>query len=155
MATPGWKRCRRATRRRLSDGSTSSWAPAIGARVSLNGAIASLSTGTYTVTRTAAGTRVLGRYTPGATSTFTILAGIEPATGRQLRDLPEGRRGDETICIYATDELKTTTPTTDPDVVTYRGEPWTVVQVKVWEGFGETHYECLAQRAPSPAGVVP
>lgn len=125
--------------------------------MALNGIIATdhLGTGFYTVTRTATGTRTQGRYTPGATSTFSVNMGIEPATGRQLRDLPEGRRGDETIMIFSPVELKTTMPGFEPDQVFYRGEQWAVVTSKLWEGFGEIHYECMAQRAPSPMGVVP
>lgn len=125
--------------------------------MSLNGMLipTDLGTGTYTVTRTAAGTRALGRYTTGAVTTFTAAMGIEPATGRQLKDLPQGQQADETVAIYTATELKTRTPATGPDFVSYHGEQWAVVQVKIWEGFGETHYECLAQRAPSPEGVVP
>lgn len=97
----------------------------------------------------------MGRYTSGAVTTFAINLGIEPATGRQLRDLPEGRRGDETIMIYSPVELKTVMPGFEPDQVSYRGEQWAVITSKLWQGFGETHFECLAQRAPSPAGTVP
>jgi hypothetical protein len=125
--------------------------------MSLNGMLVSndLGTGDYVVTRTAAGTMTLGRYTSGAVTTFTTNLGIEPASGRQLRDLPEGRRGDETISIFSPVELKTTMPGSEPDQILYRGEQWAVVTSKQWEGFGEIHWECLAQRAPSPAGVVP
>jgi hypothetical protein len=126
--------------------------------VSLRDSIASLASGTYTVTRTEAGARVQGRYTPGPSTTFEIVASIQPATGRQLRDLPEGQRGDETVAIYTVTELRTRhpgSPGNEPDLVTYRGEPWTVTQVKRWESFGEVHFECLAVRAPDPKGVVP
>lgn len=123
--------------------------------MSLRDSIASLASGTYTVTRTVAGTRTVGRYTPGAATTLEIVASIQPATGRQLRDLPEGQRGDETVAIFTVTPLLTRSPTTEPDVVTYRGEPWTVVTSKLWESFGDSHYECMAQRAPYPKGVVP
>jgi hypothetical protein len=137
--------------------------------VSLNGVIASLRTtkggnpdGTYTVIRTATGTRDRGRYTPGAVTTFTIIAGIEPVTGRELKDLPEGQRGDEVIAIFTATPILTVRPGFGADRITYRppgydgdGEPWTVTKVDVIEGFGEVHYEAQASRAPSPAGVVP
>ena len=128
--------------------------------MSLRDSITSLASGTYTVTRTEAGTRVgnFGRYTAGATSTFEMVASIQPATGRQLRDLPEGQRGDETIAIYTTADLRGRmpgSPGNEPDVITYRGELWTVTQVKVWESFGASHVEALAVRAPDPKGVVP
>lgn len=125
--------------------------------MSLNGMLipTDLGTGTYTITRTATLPRVLGRSPPGVTSTFDINLGIEPASGRQLRDLPEGRRGDETIMIFSPVELKTEMPGFEPDQVLYRGELWAVVTSRRWEGFSEVHYEVMAQRAPSPAGVVP
>ena len=127
--------------------------------MSMRDSIAALASGTYTVTRALAGSRVgnFGRYTVGSSSTFEIVASIQPATGRQLRDLPQGQRGDETIAIYTVTELRTRhpDPANEPDVVTYRGEPWTITQVKTWESFGETHYEALAVRAPSPKGVLP
>lgn len=124
--------------------------------MSLNGVIASLSTGVYTVTRTTAVPRQLGRSQPGVESTFTVTASIQPAAGRQLQDLPEGQRGDETISVFTDVELRTRAPSGAPDIIAYRGEPWAVVTVRVCEGFGETHYECLAQRAPlNQGGVVP
>lgn len=118
--------------------------------MSLNGVIVSLGTGTYTVTRTAAGTRVDGRYVPGATSTFPIDAGIEPATGRELEDLPTGRRGNETIKIFTDTQLVAEDVSEDPDVIAYRGELWTVVKASFWEGFGENHCEAMACRPPTP-----
>lgn len=121
----------------------------------MRGAIASLATGTYTVTRVSAGTYTQGRHTPGAPTAFVIVASIQPATGRELRDLPEGQRGDEVIAIYTTTEIRTREPGGEPDVITYGGEPWTVIRVKRWESFGAVHFEALAARAPSPSGVVP
>lgn len=130
--------------------------------MSLNGVLVPLGTGMYTVTRTAEGVRVNGRYIPGAVTTLTIGAGIEQMTGRALQDLPEGQRGDEAIKIFTAAPLLTRRPGFEPDKITYRppgyeadGEPWTVTQVAVCEGFGETHYEATACRAPSPVGVVP
>jgi hypothetical protein len=136
--------------------------------VSVNDTITSLRTtqggnpdGTYTVTRTAEGARVLGRSVPGGSTTFPIIAGIE-SSGRALQDMAEGQRGDEMITIYTATALLTRRPGFAPDVVTYQppgyagaGEPWTVTSVEVIEGFDEVHYEVLACRAPSPAGVVP
>ena len=136
--------------------------------MSLNDVIASLGSISLQVTRTAAGTRTHGRYTPGATLTLTITAGVpEPIAGRQLMDLPEGRRGDEILMLYTETALVAEAPGIDPDVVAYlgadpdiiaamgAGEPWTVIRVKTWPGLGGTHREAMIARAPSPAGVVP
>ncbi len=137
--------------------------------MSLNGAIISLGSVDLQVTRTAQGTRVNGRPVAGAQTTFPITAGVEPIAGRQLMDVPEGRRGDEILMLYTDADLvaERATPGIDPDVVAYLGadpdiiammgpgELWTVIRVKTWPGFGETHREVQIARAPSPAGTVP
>ncbi len=139
--------------------------------MSLNGAITSLGSVDLQVTRTAQGTRDghRGRYVAGAQTTFPITAGVEPIAGRQLMDVPEGRRGDEILMLYTDADLvaERATPGIDPDVVAYLGadpdiiammgpgELWTVIRVKTWPGFGETHREVQIARAPSPAGTVP
>lgn len=135
--------------------------------MSLNDVIGNLGAITLQVTRTARGTRVSGRYTAGAQTTFNVVAGVEPVTGRQLMDLPEGRRGDEIMMLYVDVALFTESPATDPDVVRYlgadpdtiamlgAGEPWTVIKVSTWTGIDGTHREVQVARAPSPAGAVP
>lgn len=136
--------------------------------MTLNATIISLGSVSLQVTRTAQGTRTLGRYTAGPTSTFTIEAGIpEPINGRELMDLPEGRRGDEILTVYVDVQLIAELPGTDPDVLSYTGtdpdmialmgagEPWTVIKVKTWSGLDGTHREAQIARAPSPQGVVP
>lgn len=135
--------------------------------MSLVDVIASLGAFELEVTRTAAGTRSHGRYTPGAQTTFSITAGVEPSNGRELQDLPEGRRGDEILTLYTDVDLVAERPGVDPDVVRYlgadaeaialmgAGEPWTVIKVKTWTGFGSAHREAQIARAPSPAGTVP
>lgn len=138
--------------------------------MSLNGVIAALGTVQLQVTRTATGTRVQGRNVPGPTSTFNVLVGVEPRTGRQLKDNPQGKQGDETMTVYSPTRLIPIDPNGPgviPDVLRYlgadantiallgAGEPWHVTKTDVWFGFGETHFESEMQRAPSPVGVVP
>lgn len=135
--------------------------------MSLNGVIASLGAFTLQVTRTASGPRSNGRYNPGAQSTFTITGGVEPINGRELQDLPVGRRGDEILTVYTDAALIAEKPGVDPDVVRYLGadpdaiellgfdEPWTVIAVPTWTGLGSAHREARIARAPSPQGVVP
>jgi hypothetical protein len=136
--------------------------------MSLNGTLTSLGSVDLRVTRTAQGTRQHGRYTPGPATTFSITCGTpEPVTGRELKDMPEGRRGDEILKLFASGELVAEKPGVDPDTVAYTGsdpdmltimgaaEEWTVIKVDTWTGFGETHREVSIARAPSPAGQVP
>ncbi len=120
----------------------------------LRGAIASLAQGgPFTVTRTAEGD--FGDdsvYTSGAQTTFTIVASIQPVTGRELqdRDLVDTQRGDEVCVVYTTTELRTRKKDNDPDVITYRDEPWTVTKVEQFDAFGETHYRAYIARTESP-----
>ena len=95
-------------------------------------------TGSYTVTRTAAGSYALGRYTSGGTSTFLITAGVQPVTGRVLRDLPEGRRAEETLVLYTTTQLIALDPADESDTIAIDGESWRVFKVE--------HFRILANR---------
>jgi hypothetical protein len=118
--------------------------------MSLTGVIAGFASGTYTVTRTAAGTLTTGRYTAGATSSFSIVATIQPMTGRNLKILPEGQHAEETMVVYTTTELRARTPASEPDVFTFDGEAWKVVNVKRWQAFGDTHYVATIGRTVTP-----
>lgn len=121
--------------------------------MSLTGVISRFKTGTYTVTRTAAGTRTLGRYTPGAPSTFSIVASIQPVTGRDLQTLPEGQRAEETRVVYTTTELRTRTATVEPDTLSIDSETWAVTKVERWQAFGGTHYRAMVARQ-TPGGAA-
>lgn len=119
--------------------------------MSLIGVISSLSTpGPYTITRTAPGGFVKGRYTEGAQTTFTITGSIQPVGGRELEDLPEGQSGTEVRVIYTTTELFTRTPANESDYVTLDGEDWYVYRVERWQAFGGTHWVAYVSRLTSP-----
>lgn len=107
---------------------------------------AGFKTGDYTVTRVVAGSYVSGLYVPGGTSTLSIEASIQPATGRDLQVLPEGQHGQETKVVYTTTELRTRRTTHDPDKITIDGETWECVTDERWEAFGGTHYRVYATR---------
>lgn len=112
----------------------------------LRGVIASLQTGTYTVTRQRAGAHVKGRYTPGATSAVQIVASIQPVTGRTLQDLPEGQRGEETRVVFTETEIRSRAPGVEPDRITIDGESWTCIRSERWQGLGGTHWRAYFQR---------
>ncbi len=114
--------------------------------------ILSLSTpGPYTVTRTVAGTYTKGRYNDTLdTSTFTIIASIQPVTGRDLSDLPEGSNGDEVRVVWTTTELITRMPGQEPDVITLDGEPYYAYKSKRWQGLGTTHWQAWVSRIVVP-----
>lgn len=114
------------------------------------GAISAFTSGTYVVTRTAVGTTTKGIYTAGATSTFSIVASVQPVDGKTLDALPEGERMKETRLVFTETELKARTPAHEPDWIAIGGERYEVFRVKKWEAFGESHYEALISREAQP-----
>lgn len=119
--------------------------------MSLLGVITTFATGTYTVTRTAAGAFAQGRYTPGAASTFAVVACVQPPTGRKLEPVAEGQRGEETRTMFSPVALVTRAPGQEPDVVTVDGEPWTVIEVQHWRSRrGHQHWRCQIARKVQP-----
>ncbi len=114
----------------------------------LRGAIASLATGDYVVTRRLAGTYVDGLYVPDPTDAeqFVIVASVQPVTGRDLKDLPEGQNGDEVYEVITTTPIHTRIPGFEADEVSIDGEPWKITRASTWRSFGDVHYETIATR---------
>lgn len=108
----------------------------------LSDAIAELASGTYTVTRRAAPTNVNGYAVPGATSTFTIKASIQPAPGRALDLLPEGYRGRGGQLCYTATALRTAQSGQVPDLVSVDGVQHEAVELGTWEALG--NYQAVA-----------
>jgi hypothetical protein len=104
--------------------------------------IAAFSTGTYSVTRRAAGSLSLGSYVPGATTTFSIDASIQPVSGRDVKAAPEGRRVEELRVVYTLTELLAMQPGAHGigDVVTYKGETWEVIKSEQWPDLSGGEY---------------
>lgn len=114
----------------------------------LPGAIASLGTGTYSVSRSSVGTLTNGVVVPDPSpTTLSIEAAIQPASGRQLQRLPEGKRNSESIGIWTTTALRTADVAAgvEADVVTYKGAQYQVENVRDWMDSGG-FYECVALR---------
>jgi hypothetical protein len=104
----------------------------------------------YTVTRAGAGAITTGRYVPAATTTATMIAVIQPVTGRLLESLPEGQSADETRVCFTEYALRTRTPAGAADLVTFQSEQWAVYQVEMWEGLsGSPHYRAMLSRQTS------
>ncbi len=102
---------------------------------------------TYTVTRTAAGTYTLGRYTAGSTTSPSALASVQPVTGRDLQLVPEARRTETVIKLYADVEMVALDETYDGDQLTYDGDTYTVITSERWDGFGgDVYWKVFAVR---------
>lgn len=112
--------------------------------------IDALETGTYTVTRKPAGSYVAGVWTkgqPSQTLTFSIVASIQPASGKELLRLPEGRRTEETRVVYSKTELQPggQAQPFSADLLTIGGESWEVQNVMPWfDGTG--YWKAIIQR---------
>lgn len=120
--------------------------------------ITGLNTGTYTVTRRGPGTYTDGIYTRGAvTSTFLIVAVLQPATGMQ-RVVPgkdmlphaDGQVVDEVLALHTKTVLRPAIPTGEADYVTIDGASWIVFRVETWNLSGQIF--CRAVVARDTAG---
>ncbi len=99
--------------------------------------IASLDTGSYTVTRRARATfDSHGRAQAGGTSTLTIDASVQPASGRDLLRLPEGRRATETRVVYTPTALIVggEGAANEADLIAIDGRTWEVQLAESWPG---------------------
>ncbi len=86
---------------------------------------------TYAVTRFAAGSRANGIYTPGATSSVSVLMTVQPASPKEIQVLPEGLRNREIVRCHATTEIRAASRSagTAGDRFTHNGEVYEFIQV--------------------------
>ena len=87
-----------------------------------------------------------GRFIPGDFVVRNINASIQPLSGRQIQLLPEGRRSEDSIVIYSTEELFTAQSSANKkgDVVIFRGKRYEVFNTKAWLSGAFTNYESIA-----------
>lgn len=78
-----------------------------------------------------------------------IVADVQAVSGRALDDAIEGQRGRETVVIYTTSELRTRTPTTEPDLIAIDGSIWEVVRVQRYRVFAN-RWRAYAVRTDRP-----
>lgn len=99
--------------------------------------------GAYAVTRCAEGTRTDGLWQPGATSSVSIVASVQPLDGDALKFLPEGVRAEDARLLF------TTTPIIvedgRADVVTISGATYRFYLVEPWSLDGVA-YRCHCAR---------
>jgi hypothetical protein len=111
----------------------------------------------YTITRTpTGGTTIDGDYTPPASTTITGVQGsMQPVSGRQLRDLREGARADDTKVFYTETPMFTVDLGHEVqdfiDVPDDSGtlERYRVVNVK-YHGVLSKHYVVTVERIKTP-----
>lgn len=108
----------------------------------LSDVIAQFHTGSLNVRRAVTGTHVDGIYQPTSTTTITTDAlhtSVQPISGRALRDLPEGQRSEDTRWLWTTTELRTRTPSNDPDIVELEGDDWRVIKIERFRILDDFH----------------
>lgn len=89
-----------------------------------------------------------------APSRVTIKAVVYPATGRDMEVLPEGKRGEETIHVISTADLRTAVPGSYPsDQIEYQGKTYEVSMFKDWNA-NARFYSVLATRVNVPLSEV-
>lgn len=99
--------------------------------------IADLGGATYQVTRRQRSKRVKGVAVQGLATTHDVFASVQPATGRDLMKLPEGRRSEETRVLYAIGDLQLggQGASHESDRVSIDGETWEVQHIEKWPGY--------------------
>lgn len=108
-------------------------------------AVQALANGTYNVSRKASGAYdANGRWVATATPTvIAVRASVKPANGRDMQALPEAERTTETLVMFADEELKTRTASTEADLVTVSGAVFEVYSVKHWHSPRREYWEAL------------
>jgi hypothetical protein len=118
--------------------------------------IDSFLTGSYTVTRRATAIMVDGIGEQQPASTLSIDASVQPASGRDLQRLPEGRRTIETRIVFTITELFAGGQGVqyEADQVEIDGDQWEVQQVQPWRSSPSSdigYYRAIVQAVNTQA----
>ena len=101
-----------------------------------------------TITRTSAGAYVNGIFvagTPSTPSSITIQASVQPATGEDIKALPEGRRLDDYVKVYTDSDLQMLQESTgkQPDRLTWRGHTYECISADVRQMSVINHFKYI------------
>jgi len=92
--------------------------------------------------RLSGGAYVSGKWVKGTPADIIIRASLQPLTGEELNQLPEGRRTDQTYKMYSSIKLRTV-KTDNPDYVTIDGNKFEVIQVEPNQNNIINHYKVI------------
>jgi len=110
--------------------------------------IASLTTGSYSVSRPGSTTYVDGIKQPDSPIVFSIDAVVQPVMmrGRDLglQALAEGQNEENLRQVYTTTAMQVR------DDITIDSETWRVIRVETYTLRTDTHYECIVARQAIP-----
>jgi Fe-S cluster assembly scaffold protein SufB len=96
------------------------------------------------------GSYVKGRWVePDDLFEETILASVQPLTGREIDLVPQGRRNCDSAKLISESALKTVevTNNSNPDIVVLNGERYEVHSVSEWQNNVLNHYEYVITKA--------
>jgi hypothetical protein len=105
----------------------------------LSGVVLSLASGTYTVTRRTVADPPYdadGIATAISTTTLSATGSIQPASGRDLKRLPEGRRTSESRVFFTPTELRSVASGQEADLISADGDTWEVSNIEPWPALG-------------------
>jgi hypothetical protein len=102
------------------------------------------------IKRSYTGERVKDSWVKGAPADTPFMGTAQPASGKALELLPEGKRNTETISVFAPIDLDFTTagPETQRggDSVIWQGREYEVQAARKWDGGLIPHWELAAAR---------
>jgi hypothetical protein len=88
-----------------------------------------------TLKRTAPGSFVNGIYVPGAETSSTIIASVQPMSSMEMENYPELQRSSEVLKLYCAEELQVAKESTGAvaDKIVMRGKTYQVQRVEPWQ----------------------
>lgn len=100
------------------------------------------------------GSYVNGSWTPTTPTDVAITASVQPATAKDMKNLPEGRRTGAVYALYTDTELFTTIEEDndlglDPrkaDQITLFGDVCEVMSVEPWQNEVISHYRAVVAK---------
>lgn len=117
--------------------------------IDLSGAVLSLMTGTYTVTRrTASDYGADGKVLPPDETTFTVQGSLQPISGRKMQMAPEGHQNNELRSFWTTEALHTVESPYGADTVTDGVDVYKVIECHAWDTQGKYWQTTLALLDP-------
>lgn len=96
----------------------------------------------FTFKRLSGGAYVNGKWIKGTPTDIIIKASLQPLTGEELKQLPEGRRTDQTYKMYSSIKLRTV-KTDNPDYTTIDGNKFEVIEIEPSQNGIINHYKIV------------
>lgn len=109
----------------------------------------------FTLQRRDLGTTVAGRYFPGVVNLVDMQGAMYPASGDDMRLLPEGMRTEAALVVFTEAELRTGLEPDghDADCLNYNGRQWEVRTSEPWT-YG-AYFRSVAVKRAQSAGFAP